>query len=89
MEQAMVIKLAKDAFQVTFLVSGPMLIASLIVGIAISIFQVVTSIQDMTLTFIPKIITVFLVFLLMFPWIMHLMITYASRLFNSIEIYAR
>ena len=89
MEQAVIIKLAKDALQVTFLISGPLLIASLIVGVAISIFQVVTSIQDMTLTFIPKIITVFLVFLFMFPWIMHLMISYTSRLFGNIEIYAR
>jgi len=89
MEQAMVLKLARDAFQITFMVSGPMLIVSLIVGISISILQVVTSIQDMTLTFIPKIITVFLVFLFTFPWIMHMMITYASRLFGNLEAYAR
>ena len=89
MEQAMVLKIARDAFQITFMISGPMLIASLVIGVFISILQVVTSIQDMTLTFIPKIITVFLVFLLTFPWIMHLMITYASRLFGNLEVYAR
>ena len=85
----MVIKLAKDALQVTLMVAGPMLIASLIIGITISILQVVTSIQDMTLTFIPKIITVFIVFLFSFPWIMHIMITYASRLFGNLETFAR
>ena len=89
MEQALVIKLAKDALQTTLMVAGPMVIASLIMGITISIFQVVTSIQDMTLTFIPKIITVFIVFLFMFPWIMHVMITYTSRLFGSLEVFAR
>ena len=89
MEQAMIIKLAKDAFQVTLMVAGPMLIASLATGIMISILQVVTSIQDMTLTFIPKIIVVFLVFLFAFPWIMHTMITYASRLFGNLETFAR
>ena len=89
MEQAMVIKLAKDAFQVTLMVAGPMLIASLVTGITISIIQVVTSIQDMTLTFIPKIIVVFLVFLFAFPWIMHTMISYASRLFGNLETFAR
>jgi len=89
MEQAMVIKLAKDALQITLMVAGPMLIASLAMGITISILQVVTSIQDMTLTFIPKIITVFLVFLFAFPWIMHLMIAYASRLFGNLETFAR
>jgi len=89
MEQATIIKLAKDAFQVTLMISGPMLIASLATGIMVSIFQVVTSIQDMTLTFIPKIIVVFLVFLFSFPWIMHTMITYASRLFGNLEAFAR
>jgi len=89
MEQAMIIKLAKDAFQVTLMIAGPMLIASLATGILVSIFQVVTSIQDMTLTFIPKIIVVFLVFLFAFPWIMHTMITYASRLFGNLETFAR
>jgi len=89
MEQAMIIKLAKDAFQVTLMIAGPMLIASLATGIMVSIFQVVTSIQDMTLTFIPKIIVVFLVFLFAFPWIMHTMITYASRLFGNLETFAR
>jgi flagellar biosynthetic protein FliQ len=89
MEQAVVIKLAKDAFQITLMVAGPMLLASLVTGITISILQVVTSIQDMTLTFIPKIIVVFLVFLFSFPWIMHLMISYASKLFGNLEAFAR
>ena len=89
MTESMIIRLAKDAFQTTLLVSGPMLVASLIIGITISILQVVTSIQDMTLTFIPKIITVFLVFLFSFPWIMHIMITWASRLFGNLDVYAR
>ena len=89
MEQAMVIKLAKDAMQVTLMISAPMLIASLIIGVTISILQVVTSIQDMTLTFIPKIVTVFIVFLFAFPWVMHTMITYASRLFGNLETFSR
>jgi len=89
MDQLLVIKLAKDALQMTLMMSGPMVIASLIMGISISVFQVVTSIQDMTLTFIPKIITVFIVFLFAFPWIMHMMIAYTSRLYGSLEVFAR
>lgn len=89
MEQAMVIKLAKDALQITLMVSGPMVLAALIVGVSVSIMQVVTSIQDMTLTFIPKIITVFIVFIIAFPWIMHMMIAYTSRLFGNLEAFAR
>jgi flagellar biosynthetic protein FliQ len=89
MEQATVLKLAKDALQVTLMICCPMLIASLAVGIMVSIIQVVTSIQDMTLTFVPKVITVFVVFLIAFPWIMHTMIAYASRLFGNLETFAR
>ena len=89
MEQAMVLKLAKDALQMALMVCGPMLIASLFIGILISFIQVVTSIQDMTLTFVPKIIGVFIVFLVVFPWIMHIMIAYAARLFGNLEIFAR
>lgn len=89
MNQEMIIKLAKDALQVTLLVSGPMLVISLVVGIFISIAQVVTSIQDMTLTFVPKVIAVFLAFLFTFPWIMHTMLFYTAQLFGHLERFAR
>ena len=89
MDQAMILKLARDTMQVTLMIGGPMLIASLVIGITISILQVVTSIQDMTLTFIPKIVVVFIVFLFAFPWIMHIMIAYTSRLFGNLETFAR
>jgi flagellar biosynthetic protein FliQ len=89
MSQDMVLKLAKDTLQITLMISGPLLIVSLVVGLIVSIFQVVTSIQDMTLSFVPRIIAVFVVFLLAFPWIMNIMLAFTSQLYGHLERYAR
>jgi flagellar biosynthesis protein FliQ len=88
MNQAMILKLAKDTLEVTLMVSGPMLIVSLVVGIAVSIAQVVTSIQDMTLSFVPRVIAVFLVFLFAFPWFMNILLAYTAQLFGHLERFA-
>jgi flagellar biosynthesis protein FliQ len=88
MNQEMVIKLAKDALQMTLLVSAPMLVVSLIVGVLVSIAQVVTSIQDMTLSFVPKVIAVFLAFLFVFPWLMNIFSSYTIQLFGHLERFA-
>jgi flagellar biosynthesis protein FliQ len=89
MTQDMVLRLAKDALQITLMVSGPLLVVSLVVGIFVSIAQVVTSIQDMTLSFVPRVIAVFLVFLFLFPWVMNLMIAFTGQLFGHLERFAR
>lgn len=88
MSQDLVMKLAKDALQITLLVSGPLLLVSLVVGIVVSIIQVVTSIQDMTLSLVPRMLAVFLAFLLLLPWVMHLLISYSTQLFGHLEQYA-
>ena len=88
MSQDVVLKIAKETLQVTLMISGPLLAVSLVVGVLISIAQVVTSIQDMTLSFVPRIIAVFTVFLLIFPWVMHIMIAFAYRLFAHLESFA-
>jgi len=89
MSQDMILKLAKDTLEVTLMVSAPMLIISLVVGIAVSIAQVVTSIQDMTLSFVPRVIAVFVGFLLTFPWIMNILLAYTSQLFGHLDRFAR
>jgi flagellar biosynthesis protein FliQ len=88
MNQDMILKLAKDTLQVTLMVSGPLLVVSLVVGVLVSIAQVVTSIQDMTLSFVPRVIAVFLAFLLVFPWIMNTMIAFTTRLYGHLEHFA-
>ena len=89
MTQEMILKLAKDTLQITLMVSGPLLAVSLVMGIVISIAQVVTSIQDMTLSFVPRVIAVFLAFLFLFPWAMKLMTSFSAQLFGHLERFAR
>ena len=85
MTQELVMKLAKDALQVTLLVSGPLLLVSLVVGVVVSIIQVITSIQDMTLSLVPRMLAVFLVFLLLLPWVMQLLTGFSMQLFGHLE----
>lgn len=89
MTQDMILKLTKDALQITLMISGPMLVVSLIVGIVVSIAQVVTSIQDMTLSFVPRIVAVLLTFLFVFPWIMNMMLAYTAQIYGHLERFAR
>jgi len=89
MSQDVILRLAKDTLQITLMISGPLLAISLIVGLIVSIVQVVTSIQDMTLSFVPRIIAVFVGFLLIFPWIMNILLAFTSQLFGHLERYAR
>jgi len=65
-------------------VSAPILIATLVVGLVISVLQVVTQIQEMTLTFIPKLITVVVVFLLSGAWMMAVVVEFARHLIGMI-----
>ncbi len=84
MTAEMIIGLARNAMEVTLLVSAPLLLAGLAVGLIVSIFQAVTQIQEMTLTFIPKIVAVFLALLIFFPWMLEMMTSFTGNLFNSI-----
>jgi flagellar biosynthetic protein FliQ len=89
MSQEVVLAVATEAIRVLLLVAAPMLIAGLVVGVLISIFQTATSIQDQTLTFIPKIVAVLLVLLISLPWIMQVMTDFAGRLFSQLHLYVR
>jgi len=83
------IGLAKNAMQTTLLVSAPMLLAGLAIGLIISIFQAVTQIQEMTLTFIPKIVAVFFALLVAFPWMLDVMMSFTVSIFDLIPNIAR
>ncbi|MBI2399498.1 MAG: flagellar biosynthesis protein FliQ [Deltaproteobacteria bacterium] len=84
-----VTSIGKETIEVILLVSAPVLIAGMVVGLIISVFQAVTQIQEMTLTFVPKIIVVFLVLLGLAPWMMEIMIKYTSNIFLNIPNYVR
>jgi len=87
MSEAMITTLAKQTLETVLQVSAPMLGAGLIVGIIISIIQIVTSIHDTALAFVPRIVVTFIVFLIVFPWMMKTMVSYTTVLFSSFEPY--
>ena len=87
MDQAFIIDFAMESIKTTLLLSAPMLGFGLVTGLAVSIFQAVTSIQEITLTFIPKILAVFLSILLFFPWLMQLMLTFTAKVFTNFPEY--
>ncbi len=80
--------MAQDALYLIIKTSLPVLLVSLIIGLIISIFQTVTSIQEQTLTFVPKIVCVFLALILFGPWMMNSMVEYMTELWNSFSYYA-
>lgn len=83
-----VMTLMQEALEVMLKLSGPLLIGGLLVGILVGIFQAVTQIQEMTLTFIPKILVTVLIIMVAFPWMLQLMMDYTTSLFESIPALA-
>ena len=84
MNSQSVLTIAQQALFVTVLVSAPMLLTALVVGLIVSIFQAATQINEMTLSFIPKLLAVFAVLLIAGPWIIAQLVDYVQRLFTSI-----
>ncbi|MGP1561338.1 MAG: flagellar biosynthesis protein FliQ [Helicobacteraceae bacterium] len=83
------IGLAVDTFKTTLILSLPMLLAGLLAGLIISIFQATTQINEMTLSFVPKIILVALVIILTMPWMSNTMLDFTSRLINKIPSFVQ
>lgn len=88
MSQQFVIDIARETIWNTFLASAPMLGLALIIGLAIGVFQAVTSVNEMTLTFIPKIIIVLVALIIFAPWIMNIVITFTTNVMNQVPLIA-
>jgi flagellar biosynthetic protein FliQ len=84
-----VVNFAQEAIKVTLFVSMPMLVLGLIVGVAISIFQAVTQIQEMTLTFVPKILIVLVALLFFSSWMLEQLMQFTVTTINQIPYYIR
>jgi len=84
MTQDFIIYLGKEAVYVILLLSGPLLGGSLLVGLLISIFQATTQIQEQTLTFVPKIVVVFISLVIFGPWMLNLLLAFTHNLFSAI-----
>lgn len=85
--QDAVLDIAREAIYTIVLVSAPMLLTALIVGLIISIFQTVTSIQEQTLTFVPKIVAVFLVMILTGSWMLNTMLELITELWSNFSYF--
>ena len=89
MNSELVVRIAKDAIEVMLFVSLPIMGVGLLVGLIVSLFQAVTQIHEMTLTFVPKIIAVLLSLLFLMPWMIQKMVFYTEQLIVQLPRYAR
>lgn len=78
------LELVRDALIITLKIAGPVLLAGLVIGLAISLLQSVTSVQDQTLSFVPKIVVMILAAALLIPWIAERLVEYAEALFRLV-----
>ncbi len=82
-----VVGIMAEAIKVTLLVAAPVLIIGLVVGIAVSLFQAVTQIQEMTLAYVPKIVAVLVALVAALPWMINLLLTFTHNLYSNIPNY--
>ncbi|HEX5804558.1 MAG TPA: flagellar biosynthesis protein FliQ [Azospira sp.] len=79
-----IMELARQALEMTLLISAPLLLAALVTGLIISIFQAATQINESTLSFIPRLVAMFVTLIVAGPWMLQTLIDYIRRLFESI-----
>jgi flagellar biosynthetic protein FliQ len=79
-----VMTMGRQAMEVTLMVSAPLLLVALIIGLVVSIFQAATQINEMTLSFIPKLVGIFVALVIAGPWMLTIMLDYMRQMFSSI-----
>ena len=84
MNSTAVISIVREALELTLVVSAPLLLTALVTGLVVSVFQAATQINEMTLSFIPKLIGVFVAVVISGPWMLQLLVDYTQRLFTGI-----
>ena len=89
MNQDMVVNLATQAMTLAFEVAGPILLVGLVIGLAVSLFQAVTQIQEQSLSFIPKIVGLAVLIVILGPWMMDKLINYVTNLWMAIPSMVR
>lgn len=86
MNEQTILEIAREALWVVLLASGPVMVTGLAVGLIIALFQALTTIQEMTLTFVPKIIVIFIAIVVFLPFMMTSVIEYSLTLFDRIAV---
>jgi flagellar biosynthetic protein FliQ len=89
MPEALVVGVTRQAIELALMVSLPMLLAGLVAGVLVSMFQTVTSIQDSVLGFIPRALAIFVVFALTFPWMLRMVSGFATNLLQRLPEFVR
>ena len=89
MNQDVVVNLATQAMTLAFEVAGPILLVGLVIGLAVSLFQAVTQIQEQSLSFIPKIVGLAVLIVILGPWMMDKLINYVTNLYMAIPSLVR
>lgn len=84
MTPELVMNIGRQAIEMALILSAPLLLAALVIGLIISIFQAATQINEQTLSFIPKLVGTFIILILAGPWMLQMMVDYIRRLFESI-----
>ncbi|BBI98768.1 flagellar biosynthetic protein FliQ [Ferrigenium kumadai] len=79
-----VVTIGQQAIEMTLMIAAPMLLTALVIGLVVSIFQAATQINEMTLSFIPKLLGMFAVLIMTGPWMVNMMVDYIQRLFGNI-----
>lgn len=82
-------QISRQTFETILLVGGPVLLVSLVVGVLISLFQAITQLQEMTMTFIPKIIAVFVTLVIALPWMVKVLVSFTRSIFENIPQYVK
>ena len=89
MDESTLVALGVQTFKITLLLSLPMLLAGLIAGLVISIFQATTQINEMTLSYVPKIILVVVILIFLMPWMTTTMIDFTENILNQIPTFIK
>jgi flagellar biosynthetic protein FliQ len=89
MSQDLVIQIFRDCLKTALLISAPMLICAVIVGLLVSIFQAATQIHEMSLVFVPKMLAIIGCLMILSPWIMNVLVTFTTGIISNIPVYVR
>lgn len=89
MSDALIMTLIERALETLMWITAPMLAAAIIVGVAVSLVQTLTSIQDQTFSFAPRVVAIFIVFLVSFPWTLRVLITFTAALLSDFTPYIK
>ena len=81
--------LIQRALETLMWITGPLLAVAIVVGVVVSLIQTLTSIQDQTFSFAPRVVAIFVVFLATFPWALHVLVTFTSTLFSDFTPYIK